>query len=174
MDPVGEAFTNKELDIQSLPKFEGVEFQKISVSHLKKVFLQNGIFLCLVLLGWGVMVYMDFPLVQTLPLLLVILLFFGFRFWNEKKMQEQYGFALREKDILYRRGFIFSKITVVPFNRIQHVSVSRDILDKSLNISTLMIFTAGGSGSDINIPGLRPETALRLKESLAGNITDED
>lgn len=89
-------------------------------------------------------------------------------------MQQTYAYALREKDILYRRGFILNKITVVPFNRIQHVTINRDIWDKRLNLSTLNIFTAGGSGSDIRIPGLEPELAMDLKDSLAKKIAVDD
>ena len=80
------------------------------------------------------------------------------------------GYALREQDIIFKRGFLFERTTIVPFNRIQHVSVERSFLDKVLNISTLKVFTAGGSGSDISIPGIIPETATSLKEEVSVRI----
>ena len=166
-----ENFTNKSIDIASLPQFEEVAFQPISKSYLIKSNLQNLAFLCVAMIGWAVLIYFDLNRIQLNILLIGIVLYFGFKFWNISRLQKNYGFALREKDILYRRGYLVNKTTVVPFNRIQHASISRDVLDKMLRISTLNIFTAGGSGSDIKIPGLAPDLALRLKEALAVKLT---
>ncbi|HSI70564.1 MAG TPA: PH domain-containing protein, partial [Gillisia sp.] len=60
------------------------------------------------------------------------------------------------------------------FNRIQHVSISRDVFDKFLNIASIQVFTAGGSGSELSIPGLEPNRARELKEALAVKITKDD
>jgi hypothetical protein len=167
-----ENFTNKSIDIASLPQFEEVAFQPISKSYLLKSNFQNLAFLCVVMIGWAVLIYLDIiNQIQLTILLIGIFSYFGFKFWNISRLQKNYGFALREKDILYKRGYLVNKTTVVPFNRIQHASISRDLLDKMLKISTLQIFTAGGSGSDISIPGLAPDLALRLKEALAVKLT---
>lgn len=171
MASIMENFTNKSIDITSLPQFEEVAFQSISKSYLIKSNLQNLVFLCVAMIGWAVLIYFDINQIQLIILLIGIVLYFGFKFWNISRLQKNYGFALREKDILYRRGYLVNKTTVVPFNRIQHASISRDVLDKMLKISTLNIFTAGGSGSDIRIPGLAPDLALRLKEALAVKLT---
>lgn len=171
MASIMENFTNRSIDISSLPQFEEVAFQPISRNYLIKSNLQNLVFLCVVMIGWAALFYFDITRIQLMILLIGIVLYFGFRFWNIFMEQKIYGFALREKDILYKRGYLVNKTTVVPFNRIQHASISRDVLDKMLRISTLKIFTAGGSGSDISIPGLAPDLALRLKEALAAKLT---
>jgi hypothetical protein len=171
MASIIENFTNKSIDIASLPQFEEVDFQPISKSYLIKSNLQNLAFLCVAMIGWAVLIYYDINQIQLIILLIGIVLYFGFKFWNISRLQKNYGFALREKDILYRRGYLVNKTTVVPFNRIQHASISRGVLDKIFKISTLKIFTAGGSGSDISIPGLAPDLALRLKEALAEKLT---
>lgn len=167
-----ENFSNNSIDLASLPQYENVEFHPISGKYLLKSNLQTGIFLAVVLIGLAVLVYYEFSFNTLLLALVGILLFFAFRFWNNYKMQQNYGYALREKDILYRRGFFVNSITVIPFNRIQHASISRDALDKLLDISSIQIFTAGGSGSDISIPGLKPDLALRVKETLAGKLSE--
>jgi len=171
MASVMENFTNQEIDFASLPQFEEVDFQAISKSYLKKTNLQNLMFLCGALIVWGILYFFQIIQIQLYFLLIGIVLYFSFKFWNNFRLQKNYGFALREKDILFRRGYLVNKTTVVPFNRIQHASISRDVLDKVFNISTLKIFTAGGSGSDIMIPGLAPDLALRLKEALAIKLT---
>lgn len=171
MASVMENFTNKTIDIATLPQFEEVAFQPISKNYLIKASLQNLVLLSVAMIGWIVLFYFQINQFQLNLLLIGITLYFGFKFWNISQLQKNYGFALREKDILYRRGYLVNKTTVVPFKRIQHASISRDVLDKMLNISSLNIFTAGGSGSDIIIPGLPPDLALRLKEALAAKLT---
>lgn len=166
-----ENFSNNPVDINLLPKFEEVEYTGISRKYLIKSNIQTVIFLVILLIGWSVLYYYGAG-IQNLQIAgLVIFLFFSFRFWNNFKMQKNYGYALREKDVLYKRGFLVNSVTVIPFNRIQHVSVSRDFIDKMLNISSLQVFTAGGSGSDVNIPGLRPDLATTLKDALSTKLT---
>lgn len=171
MASIMENFSNNTIDLNSLPNFEEVEFHPISGKYLIKSNIQTGIFLFIVLAGWGLFYYYQASTINLTLSILVIFLFFGFKFWNNYKVQNTYGYALREKDILFRRGFFVNATTVVPFNRIQHVSISRDALDKILDISSIQVFTAGGSGSDISIPGLRPDLALKLKEGLAKKLT---
>lgn len=168
-----ENFTNPEINIASLPDYEEVNFQPISKKYLVKSLIQTSGFMLVILIAWALLFYIEWTPYIFLILILV-LIWFGFLFWNVFKLQKTYGFALREKDILYRRGFLVNKITVVPFNRIQHVSTTRGVLDKYLGIATLNIFTAGGSGSDIKIPGLTPDLALRMKESLSTKLTADD
>jgi len=169
-----ENFSNEPIDINSLPRFEEVEYTGISHKYLIKSNIQTGIFMVIIIIAWGVLWYYGAG-VQNLQIAAVfIILFFAFRFWNNYKMQKNYGYALREKDVLYRRGYLVNSVTVIPFNRIQHVSVSRDFIDKMLNISSLQIFTAGGSGSDVNIPGLRPDLATTLKDALSTKLTADE
>lgn len=167
-----ENFSNDPIDLASLPHYENVEFHPVSGKYLVKSNIQTGIFLIFVLIGLVVMFYYGFSTNSLVLAIAGIVLFFGFRFWNNYKVQRNYGYALREKDILYRRGFFVNSITVIPFNRVQHASISRDALDKLLDISSVQIFTAGGSGSDISIPGLKPELALQLKEALAVKLSE--
>jgi len=165
-----ENFSNNPIDINSLPKFEEVEYTGISSKYLIKSNIQTGIFLLIVLITWGVLWYYDAGTQNLQIAAILIFLFFTFRFWNNFKMQRNYLYALRDNDILYRRGFLVNSVTVIPYNRIQHVSVSRDFIDKMLNISSLQIFTAGGGGSDVNIPGLKPDIAVNLKEALSKKL----
>lgn len=165
-------FSNNTIDINSLPQYENVEFQQVSRKYLVKSNLQTGIFMIVILGIWGAFLFYGANQYSVWFSLFAILLYFSFRFWNNYKLQENYGYAVREKDILYRRGFMVSSTTVIPLNRIQHVSISRDILDKFLNISSVQVFTAGGSGSDISIPGLDPQLAVKLKEALAAKLSE--
>lgn len=79
------------------------------------------------------------------------------------------GYAIRDKDIIYKSGVFWHTVTAIPFNRIQHVEKSSTPLDRRFGISSLQLFTAGGSGGDLKIHGLPVEQA----ESLRAYILDK-
>jgi membrane protein YdbS with pleckstrin-like domain len=174
MDPVANDFSNKQLDLASLPKYESVAFSSVSPNYLIRINIQTGIFMLVLSIGLGVLWFFQLNHLQSGLIFALVLIAFIFRFWNNYKLLQSLGYAIREKDIIYKRGFVFNKITVIPFNRVQHASISRGVWDKILGISSLNIFTAGGSGSDITIPGLEPEMALQLKEAIAVKISNNE
>ena len=83
------------------------------------------------------------------------------------------GYALRRHDVLYKAGILWKRNVFVPKSRIQHVEIKKTPLEDIFGICRLMIFTAGGSGSDLVIPGLKPEEAERMKENLMTRIADD-
>ncbi len=172
MDPIAKDFSNEQIDLASLPKYESVAFSSVSSIYLIKMNIQTGIFMLVMTIGLGIFWFFQLDHLQSGIIFAVLLVAFIFRFWNNYKLLQSLGYAIREKDIIYKRGFIFSKTTVIPFNRVQHASISRGVWDKLLGISSLNIFTAGGGGSDITIPGLEPELAVQLKEAIAVKISD--
>ena len=173
MDPIAaENFSNFQLDVASLPKIEEVKLQPISKKYLVKLQVGTTISLLFFLLGFTVAFYFLAP--ELDPYLwggvIFVVLIFGWSFFNNIMYIKRSGYALREQDIIFKRGFLFERTTIVPFNRIQHVSVERSFLDKMLNIATVKVFTAGGSGSDVSIPGIVPTTATSLKEEISARI----
>jgi hypothetical protein len=83
------------------------------------------------------------------------------------------SFLLRHHDISYRSGLIVKKMISVPKNRIQHVEIRQAIVLRLFKLSKIVIFTAGGSGSDLSISGLKPELAERIKENLSQSVSEE-
>jgi hypothetical protein len=84
------------------------------------------------------------------------------------------GYLVREKDISFKKGLISYKQTSVPFNRIQHVEVNQGILAKLFKLSSVKIYTAGGTASDLSIPGLPADTAHNLKAFLSEKISEHE
>lgn len=169
-----ESFTNSAIDIDSLPKFESIHFEMISKKYLTKNFVTLSIWLVVFGIGWEIFAYNQPKFILNLGLGLALLVFFIFGYINAFLAQKKYGYALREKDILYRRGYLVNKVTVIPFNRIQHVTTSQGLVEKFFKIARLKLFTAGGQGSDISIPGLSPQLADDLKEAVAKKLRTED
>jgi membrane protein YdbS with pleckstrin-like domain len=80
------------------------------------------------------------------------------------------GYAIRDRDILYKSGVFWQTVTVIPFNRIQHVEKSSTPLDRHFDIATLQLFTAGGSGGDLKIHGLSATSAENLRVFIIDKV----
>lgn len=77
-----------------------------------------------------------------------------------------WGFELRD-DHLYIEHGVFRKVkTMVPFVRIQHVDSERGIIERSVGLSKIIVYTAGSRGADVTIPGLLPQNAESMQEKL--------
>ena len=77
-----------------------------------------------------------------------------------------WGYAEREDDLLVRRGVMFSRLSVVPYGRMQFIDVSAGPLERSFRLATVRMHTAAAA-SDARIPGLDRAEAARLRDSLA-------
>ena len=173
MDPIAEEqYSNLELNVASLPAYEEVKLHSLAPNFLLKLNIGTGISMLFFFAAWITAYFFltDYR-VYLWSGAIVLLIMFSWSFYSNLQLRKRNGYALREKDVIYRRGFLFEKTTIVPFNRIQHVSVERSFLDKILNLATLKVFTAGGSGSDVSIPGLKPENATSLKEEISARIS---
>lgn len=84
------------------------------------------------------------------------------------------GYLIREKDVSFKKGLISYKQTSVPFNRIQHVEINQGVVAKLFKLSSVKIYTAGGTASDLSIPGLPVGTAHNLKAFLSEKISEHE
>lgn len=75
-------------------------------------------------------------------------------------------YQLRADALYMERGVATHVRSLVPYVRIQHVDTSRGPLERTLGLSTLVVYTAGSRGADVSIPGLTPEEADELQQRL--------
>jgi uncharacterized protein len=77
-----------------------------------------------------------------------------------------WGYAERDDDLLVRRGVMFSRLSVVPYGRMQFIDVTAGPFERSFGLATVRMHTAAAA-SDARIPGLPHEEASRLRDRLA-------
>ncbi|PSQ28501.1 hypothetical protein BRD09_07570 [Halobacteriales archaeon SW_10_68_16] len=77
-----------------------------------------------------------------------------------------WSYRLRADALYLERGVFTRVTTVAPHVRIQHVDTSRRPLERTLGLSTLVVYTAGSRGADVSIPGLTPGEASDLQRRL--------
>jgi membrane protein YdbS with pleckstrin-like domain len=71
------------------------------------------------------------------------------------------------------RGWLFHTDTIVPFVRVQHIDVTRGPLEKLFGTARLVVHTAGTHNSIVTLPGLSPERAAAIRESIRGHIRSD-
>jgi len=65
-----------------------------------------------------------------------------------------------------RRGVFWRTITSIPRSRVQHTDVSQGPLERTHELGTLVVYTAGTDHARVNLSGLAHARALRIREHL--------
>ena len=166
-------FSNEVIDIEQLPKYEEVIFTKLHPKYLFVVAIKVIIFITFLIAAPFIYLYFEpngfskrvsllLGIAGPISVLCVILLsLLGFR----KK-----GFAFREHDVLYQYGILATNTVIIPYNRVQHVALHEGFIPGFFGLAKIEIFTAGGSSSDIQIPGMAKKQAENIKQLLMVNI----
>jgi uncharacterized protein len=101
------------------------------------------------------------------PLAIIGVLVLGAVFaWLQQRRFNAWGYAEREDDLLVRRGVMFSRLSVIPYGRMQYIDVTAGPLERSFGLATVKMHTAAAA-SDARIPGLERAEAERLRDRLA-------
>jgi membrane protein YdbS with pleckstrin-like domain len=96
-------------------------------------------------------------IVLAIGLALQVLVTRRFRSW---------GYAERADDLLVRRGVMFTRLSVIPYGRMQFIDVTAGPIERLFRIATVRMHTAAAA-SDARIPGLASDEAARLRDRLA-------
>lgn len=163
-------FSNDEIDSSNLPQAEDVDWQSMDSRLLRRQQTEGVIATLTVVIGIFILQsFLTNVLAEENPdisfgYLWLIPIFVGSvsTIWPIISVPKK-GFAIRDKDIIYKSGVFWHTVTAVPFNRVQHVEKSSTPLDRRFDLATLQLFTAGGSGGDLKIHGLGTELAERMR-----------
>ena len=173
---MNEVFQNLPINIEELPKVSEVDFQPIEKAYLKVSIINQLIFLTILSVGaLSIIYFSDIPnkyeayMISGLVIIALIVFSLLMTIFGFKKKK----FALREKDIMYTKGLIWSVRTAIPFNRVQHAEIKQGPLERLMKLSSLKIFTAGGQSSDLVIPGLTNEKAQEIKDFILGKTSTD-
>jgi hypothetical protein len=83
-----------------------------------------------------------------------------------RRRVQAWRYTEREDDLLVSRGVLFSRLSVVPYGRMQFIDVTAGPVERSFGLATVRLHTAAAA-SDARIPGLSRVEADRLRDRLA-------
>lgn len=157
-------FTNEQVFLQDLPRMDDIQWVPLNARYKNLMYLASASNLALAVIWTALSFIFDFwsiPLLAygvlgiTLVIVLVAFLLVSHSFPVK-------AYAVRQQDVAYKTGLLFRSVTIVPFNRVQHCEINRGVISRMLGLSQVNVYTAGGSGSDISIPGLLEDEAERI------------
>ena len=166
-----ENFTNETLNTTRLPRFEEVAFSKLHPSYWNVVVINLSIIFALLGIALSVAIYniaeiSDIKYGIGIGYMAILI----FSFAISRIAYKKKAFAFREHDVLFRNGIIATNTIIIPYNRIQHVALHEGWIARFFGLAKIEIFTAGGSSSDITIPGIEKFQAENIKQLLMGKI----
>ncbi len=77
-----------------------------------------------------------------------------------------WAYCERADDLLVRRGVLITRLSVVPYGRMQFIDVVAGPIERAFGLATVRMHTAAAA-SDARIPGLSQNDAARLRDHLA-------
>jgi membrane protein YdbS with pleckstrin-like domain len=170
-------FTNEQIHTAKLPSLDEVEFEKLDPAHRRMSLMQSGFLSLGLCIAYFIGSAFESMLFQTFYLSIFLTTWVLFSVMNLTLSyygHEKAGFALRERDVLYKSGIFFQEVQAVPFTRIQHCELSQGPLERYFGLSSVSVFTAGGSSSDLEIEGLSREKAILLKNYILRNAAIDE
>ena len=164
------------MTLHDLPRLKGMDFLPIERKYRFPLYggvtVFFGILFVAVLVAslvwWGPLHWATFLLLIAWLCGYLLMLYFS------SLRVDRMRYAIREQDVSFAQGVFFQEVITIPFNRIQHCELSRGVFERMYKLATIKIYTAGGSGSDISIPGLTPADAQRLRDFIVGEIQSAD
>lgn len=75
-------------------------------------------------------------------------------------------YASTPDSVHFQVGALWLSETAVPCNRLQHLELEEGPVERQLGIQRLVLYTAGGTGADLTIPGLARADARALRQQL--------
>jgi membrane protein YdbS with pleckstrin-like domain len=97
--------------------------------------------------------------------LAVVLVLAVVRFALTPRRVRAIGYVLREDDLVFRRGILYSRLVAVPYGRMQLVDITRGPIARALGLAELRLVTAAAS-TDVTLPGLPEQDAAVLRDEL--------
>jgi len=170
-------FENNSVFLNEIPEFEKTESTKLEKDYVKVIYAN--IFIIFSLLTFGALIAsLSFDL-YTKGVFFIIWIISYFVFWililvyyvaSFKKR----SYSFRDHDVVYSYGVIYQTTVLIPFNRIQHIALHQGLFSRMYGLASLQFYTAGGATTDINIKGLKLDTAQKFKTFVSEKIEKID
>lgn len=173
-------FANAEIAPENLPAADAVDWQALDRRFVARLQVGTLINVAVIAAGLVVVQFIRRQLALDIPVpvawAVLALASAAFLYWPRLSVPRK-GYAVRERDIIYRTGVFWQTVTAVPFNRIQHVETASTPLDRRFGLASLQVYTAGSAAGDLRLHGLPAGVAERLRVFVleqAGGAVERD
>lgn len=100
--------------------------------------------------------------------LVALVVLYGWLSWRVAK------FRIGESTLEYRAGLVFKQHRQVRYDRIQAVDISRPLLARVFGLAQVVVQSAGGADSHVELAYLGHGRALRVRDTVLSRIDDDE
>ncbi len=167
-----ELVSNQQIDLSATLNVEEMELQALSPKYRSLNIITSLIFgfiLVSVVFLLAIQPLVSMPQKYLDYYLVVIAVLTFFTLWSviySFLADPKKKYAIREFDVHFQSGLLFSSMVSQPIMRIQHIEIVRGPIERSAGLATLQVFSAGGANHSFQIPGLIYETAVELRQFI--------
>ena len=108
-----------------------------------------------------------FAIIGSLALVAVVV-FYGWLSWRVAK------FRIGQSKLEYRWGLLFKQHRQVRYDRIQSVDITRPLLARLFGLSQVVVQSAGGSDSHVELAYLTHPRALQVRDAVLSRVDAEE
>ncbi len=167
VDPDLDAAPHDADDASALQR---VEPAYVHVLRLRQALAMIGPLIGAMVVEWFVLTEIGWTGILALPAVLLAILAIVV---VPARKYNHLGYALTDRWLRVARGHLFHVDTVVPLVRVQHIDVDRGPLDRLFGTAALVVHTAGTHNSIVTLPGLSPDTASAIRDSIRTRIVTD-
>ncbi|MGM1017131.1 MAG: PH domain-containing protein [Actinomycetota bacterium] len=139
-------------------------WHQISPRYVVSQFVQNGIFLAIVIAATLVAALAFDQTWAWIPGGLIVLFTLATLVILPRQARA-IGYMLRADDIVFRKGILWQRMIAVPYGRMQLVDITHGPLDRAFGVSQLKMVTAAAT-TGVQIPGLTQQASEALRDTL--------
>lgn len=161
-----------QVGLDQLADVEKIEFSPLAANYPKYNIIKSLIVLAtiftpaLVILTLANVPFVLHVAVAMIPIAVYVI-------WCSREAALCSEIAMRQSDILLRRGIFWKSLISLPFKRVQHIDLTHGPLERKFSLASLKLFTAGGSRADLIIHGLEKEKAEQLRAHILKQIDQQ-
>lgn len=75
-------------------------------------------------------------------------------------------YRVSETRLQIRRGYLWRNVHDIPRSRIQHIDIGQGPIERSFDLSHVVVYTAGTTSASVKLDGLRASVATSLRDVL--------
>lgn len=168
-------FINAEVDIEELPAVEEISLIPVHKKYIRILRIE-WLLAAMFFITAGTSLLLLIPELQNAMAAavlvgIIILLLGSYLLFQEKSFSFK-AHAVREHDVISRKGWLVRSTKICPFNRVQNCTITSGPLERKYGLATLTLYTAGTEGADMRIVGLEKEEAERLRQFILNKINE--
>ena len=157
---------NNLVTTEQIPDYEQIPLTNLHPDY-KKVAQMNALIASVVGLTFLLGVFFIFDTTEKYYAIVALFLVFIFIIFYISISYKYKKYAFRQQDAIYKTGIIYQATHILPYVRLQHITIRQGWYAKRLGLATLCLHTAS---DDVSIPGLALQEAERWKNYLLNRI----